>query len=371
MSKHFYVRRGSKIQGPVPANKLKQLASRGELKLTDDLAESKEGPWHSVASVGDLARLLPDVSSAAQSTEKEATPARTISCEDCGGTMSKRAAACPHCGAPAAISVAIPIAVPGAEPTRVKGSGTPSVTQLDVMKFLVENMDEHEVFLRVKDGASIDHTLIGAFDRSGVIRGTGKSGISFSIAVKSVDDGVSVNVEGETPDGPTNFGTLFDPASAEGWGLLGATSVFNAIVNGSAAQKIEADVQVLSFNILNALDATEILGLSNEAHEKLSGGKADLKRYNPGNGRIRFTRLSKYNGCMTNLSVLIDGENVGTLTNGSQLIVSLLPGKKQVMLKGLMVKISDTITVAAGHNTQIECYFGLGARKGGLQMDML
>ena len=284
--------------------------------------------------------------------------------------MSKRAASCPHCGAPAAIPVAMPIAVPGAEPTKVKGSGTPSVTQLDVMTFLVESMDEHEVFLRVKDGASIDHTLIGAFDRSGVIRGKGKSGISFSIAVKSVDDGVTVNVEGETPDGPTNFGTLFDPTSAEGWGLLGATSVFNAIVNGSAAQKIEADVQVLSFNVLNALDATSILNLSEKEHASLAGANG-AKRYNSANGRLVIDRLSKSIGVLMKMKVFVDSEEMGSLSDGGQLILSLPPGEKHVTLKGAMCKGGDSVWINAGENVHAKCYFGAGFLQRGIGFDVL
>ncbi len=41
----WYVRRGTKIQGPIAAAALKKLAEGGQLKPTDELAKDPAGPW--------------------------------------------------------------------------------------------------------------------------------------------------------------------------------------------------------------------------------------------------------------------------------------------------------------------------------------
>ncbi len=41
----YYVRRGEKIVGPVPTDKLKELAATGKVIATDELSQKPEGPW--------------------------------------------------------------------------------------------------------------------------------------------------------------------------------------------------------------------------------------------------------------------------------------------------------------------------------------
>lgn len=135
----------------------------------------------------------------------------------------------------------------------------PSVSQLDEMAFLVENLPLAEVFKRLKNAAGIDHAVTGSFSRSGIIRGGGASGISFIINVSEHDNGVAFTIDGETPDGPLNVGVLFDPTSAGGWGLAGAAAVFNSAMNDTANDKVASDVRTLLRNLLSAFDAESVL----------------------------------------------------------------------------------------------------------------
>jgi len=136
---------------------------------------------------------------------------------------------------------------------------SPTVEQLDNTLFLVEDLPQEEVFRRLKDAAGQNHSTTGAFSRSGLIRGTGASGISFVITVKKTDEGVTFLLDGETPAGPANFGAIFDPTSGQGWGLLAATALFNSAVNSTAANSVEKDLRTLLMNLLSAFDAEHLL----------------------------------------------------------------------------------------------------------------
>ncbi len=134
-----------------------------------------------------------------------------------------------------------------------------TVEQLDNTLFLVEGLPQEEVFRRLKNAAGKNHSITGAFSRSGLIRGTGASGISFVITVQQTDEGVTFLLDGETPQGPANFGAIFDPTSGQGWGLLAATALFNSTVNSSAAKNVETDLRTLLMNLLTAFDAEHLL----------------------------------------------------------------------------------------------------------------
>ena len=59
MSQQYFIRRGTKVSGPAQADLLQQYAASGKLRPTDDVATSREGPWHAVQQVPLLARHLP------------------------------------------------------------------------------------------------------------------------------------------------------------------------------------------------------------------------------------------------------------------------------------------------------------------------
>lgn len=47
----YYLRRGAKIVGPVPPEKLKEIAVSGKVLGTDEIAQKSDGPWLPFASV--------------------------------------------------------------------------------------------------------------------------------------------------------------------------------------------------------------------------------------------------------------------------------------------------------------------------------
>jgi predicted Zn finger-like uncharacterized protein len=143
-----------------------------------------------------------------------------------------------------------------------EGPNKPTIEQLDNWMFLVEGLSLVEVFQRLKTAAAKSHRLTGTFSRSGLIRGNGLSGVSFVISVKQTDEGVTFSIDGETPEGPSNFGALFDPTSSQGWGLFAATAVFNSVVNTSSATSVATDVHTLLCNVLSAFDGEHLLNFA-------------------------------------------------------------------------------------------------------------
>ena len=59
MTAQYYVRRGNKVSGPTNADVLKQYASAGALKASDQVSISSDGPWHVISQVPALASHLP------------------------------------------------------------------------------------------------------------------------------------------------------------------------------------------------------------------------------------------------------------------------------------------------------------------------
>jgi membrane protein YdbS with pleckstrin-like domain len=80
MPKDWYIRQNGKIFGPVPSEKLKLLAAKGKINTSDDVANSQEGPWHSVGRIKGLQfgssplTTKPSVHSKPQRAISEATP---------------------------------------------------------------------------------------------------------------------------------------------------------------------------------------------------------------------------------------------------------------------------------------------------------
>jgi hypothetical protein len=71
MSEQFYVRRGSKTQGPFPLEKLKQLAESGRLNRSDKFSKSESGPWQPAGSIKQLANLIGDHNAGSESGESK------------------------------------------------------------------------------------------------------------------------------------------------------------------------------------------------------------------------------------------------------------------------------------------------------------
>jgi uncharacterized RDD family membrane protein YckC len=134
----YFVRKGSETNGPFAAQQIAELFRAKELKANDEIAESQTGPWSRMASV--YRRILAEADHEDTQSDEvvfaeapvdeyddipevlvldepavEESPAsdstlgpdngRLASCEDCGGSVSRRASTCPHCGAPAGTNI--------------------------------------------------------------------------------------------------------------------------------------------------------------------------------------------------------------------------------------------------------------------------
>ena len=100
--------------------------------------------------------------------------------------------------------------------------------------------------------------------------------MAFVISVVQKDEGVQFVVDGETPQGPANFGVLFNPLSAQGWATAGATALFNTVVNSKAAASVEGDVTMLMLNLLDAFGAETLLLGTGEGSVRVSRSDDDL-----------------------------------------------------------------------------------------------
>lgn len=96
MSQHF-IKRGSKTLGPFTAEKVAQLIKAKKLEPADEVSSSEDGPWDRLS---DVYKEIRNGSYAVPVATPEKVPPNVSTCEDCGGRVSKRAASCPHCGAP-------------------------------------------------------------------------------------------------------------------------------------------------------------------------------------------------------------------------------------------------------------------------------
>jgi hypothetical protein len=58
MAKQFFIRRSGKVVGPILADKLKENVASGKIRVTDQVGESNEGPWHVVGEVPTFEKML-------------------------------------------------------------------------------------------------------------------------------------------------------------------------------------------------------------------------------------------------------------------------------------------------------------------------
>jgi predicted Zn finger-like uncharacterized protein len=248
----------------------------------------------------------------------------------------------------------IPPPIP-TEPVEVRERrNSATVEQLDNTLFLVEDLPLEEVFHRLKNAAGQNHTITGAFSRSGLIRGTGASGISFAITVKQTDEGVTFLLDGETPEGPTNFGALFDPTSGEGWGLLAATSLFNSAVNSTSANSVATDVRTLLLNLLTAFDAQHLL-LGDEV--KPIGVPGNLSNSLPTKNQKAPT-TSFIRGLGNDIKGIFSKNSTapGSTAPGSTAPGSTAPGNSPMVTIGVLLLIAGGIAVftTLGMDTSVE-----------------
>ncbi len=283
MADSYFIKRGKKVSGPFSAGQVKKLAKDGKFRDDDGVSNRQDGPWTPTAKAFKKQQEASHRQIATPEAETPATKpsgvARTRQCEDCGQQISKRAAACPQCGAPTnASGESISSTSDSYDRGDHSSQGTWIVEQLDVMAFIVEGAPYESVFENINHSVAQSHSITGAFKRSGTIRGDGNSGIQFIVQVTKTEEGVEFGIDGETPDGPVNFDAFFDPTEAEGWALAAGAALFNSAVNNSAEQTVERDVQLLLYNILSGLDATHLIEEEpSEIYDDDDAWEADVK----------------------------------------------------------------------------------------------
>lgn len=210
MAELYFVKRGEKISGPFGLEQLQKLLAQKKLKSNDLVGASKDGEWTRLADV------YKDIASGCFSLST----------------------------------------VPDNASDREERW---TVKQLDVMEFLVEGAVYSELFAAIRDASSLEHTITGAFEASGKIRGEGFSGFTFLVTVQSREDGAIVLIDGDTQAGPLNFEAWFDPTSVGGWALFAGTQLFNATVNDAAQTTIQNDVRQLIKNIFRCIGCTDLV----------------------------------------------------------------------------------------------------------------
>ena len=135
----YFIKRSEKIHGPFSTKQVKSGLESGKLRDADLISESKEGPWQTVTEqfqepapvvevisedlptgedsffenveIPTLATPVAQFPAPTNKNEGEATEqgedtnnnednSNLVVCKDCNKQVSKRAASCPHCGAP-------------------------------------------------------------------------------------------------------------------------------------------------------------------------------------------------------------------------------------------------------------------------------
>ncbi len=243
------------VKGPLSVAELKQWFAGGGVEAWG-VSKSANGPWTLASQVKGLA---PQKASEAGSVKDEAKTAPNPN-----AVAQRTTQLVPSAQKPVAVS------------QRTQSEGHVEVHQLDTTTFLVEGLPLEAVFSKLRQAATKQHQVVGAFPKSGTIRGQGRSGISFVIAVAQTEEGVQFAVDGETPQGPANFGVLFNPTSAQGWATAGAAALFNSVVNSKAAASVEGDVTMLMLNLLDAFGAETLLLGTGEGSVRVSHGDNDL-----------------------------------------------------------------------------------------------
>lgn len=118
MGTTFFVRRGSRVTGPIGTSELKRRAQGGSLLSSDEISRDRD-QWILAKEITGL-EFRPDVPPAESSSEAvpfadtdtvESIPAGLVvppvasspnleTCPDCNQQVSLRALTCPHCGCP-------------------------------------------------------------------------------------------------------------------------------------------------------------------------------------------------------------------------------------------------------------------------------
>ena len=121
MSTTFYVRRGSRVAGPIGSSELRRRAKQGTLLSSDEISRDRD-QWILAREIQELEFGTPavhlkssdqtvlfadtdTVESIPPGLALPAPPSNTKlqACPDCSQLVSLRAISCPHCGSPISI----------------------------------------------------------------------------------------------------------------------------------------------------------------------------------------------------------------------------------------------------------------------------
>lgn len=103
MNRSWFVQHNGKAVGPLTSSQLKKLATASKIDSQTLVRLGEGGDWNRAETIQNL---LPSNSIALASTASEGTTSAAgnlMLCPDCNSSVSKKAASCPHCGAPLSV----------------------------------------------------------------------------------------------------------------------------------------------------------------------------------------------------------------------------------------------------------------------------
>jgi hypothetical protein len=115
MYEQYFLKLGTTVTGPFSMGQIINYEDQGHLPSGIEISNHQGGPWtcwsvvkqqqtakrHDISQAEQIAEEVLDITPESETPATEPSDApRTRECEDCGGVVSKRAATCPHCGAP-------------------------------------------------------------------------------------------------------------------------------------------------------------------------------------------------------------------------------------------------------------------------------
>ena len=96
----YFIKRGDKVQGPFSREQLLSFANAKKVIGTDQVGNTQQGPFQEFSSVWESMKTQDVSIGVSLETPEPSINPNLSACVDCGGIVSKRATACPHCGAP-------------------------------------------------------------------------------------------------------------------------------------------------------------------------------------------------------------------------------------------------------------------------------
>ena len=157
------------------------------------------------------------------------------------------------------------------------------IHQLDDNIYLCENNNKLAVFRAIARGLN-NHPGLSVFEKSLMLKGEcADSGLLFTIRVSDHEEGSQIVLDLNSQSGALNFDLWFNPTSAKGWGVFGATQAFNYFSTESKKMRLRDDYAMLLGKIMTEFGAYHLIPEKDVESERLAEeGKEDLKKIGKG-----------------------------------------------------------------------------------------